>query len=169
MGGQAEDLSLCFIHRATRDGDPWSGHMAFPGGRASEGDPTPRAAAERETFEEIGLQLAHAEYLGSLPELRIRRHGVETGGVLSPFVFYAGSESPRLKPNEEVAAAYWIPLRYLWNSENCTTIEFNRAGTKIAYPGIRHADQIIWGITYWILDSFAQVIAVPLPCNQGAG
>ena len=48
-GGKTE---LLFIRRAHRAGDPWSGHMAFPGGRLQPEDPTPRAAAERETLEE---------------------------------------------------------------------------------------------------------------------
>ena len=48
---------MLFILRASKDGDPWSGHMAFPGGHRESSDASLRATAERETWEEIGLDL----------------------------------------------------------------------------------------------------------------
>ncbi len=54
----AGSLDLLLIERARRASDPWSGQMAFPGGRVDVADSTPRAAAERETLEEVGLSLA---------------------------------------------------------------------------------------------------------------
>ena len=59
---------LLLIERARREGDPWSGHMAFPGGRLDPTDSDPRSAAERETLEEVGVRLARAESLGRLDE-----------------------------------------------------------------------------------------------------
>ena len=55
---------LLFIHRVAHDRDPWSGHIAFPGGRIEEEDASSRAAAERETREELGMDLSDATYLG---------------------------------------------------------------------------------------------------------
>src|SRR5206468_4815145 len=55
LAGRGDDLSLCAIRRAEHPLDPWSGHMALPGGRSSPEDPSRRAVAERETFEEVGL------------------------------------------------------------------------------------------------------------------
>ena len=54
-GGASEVL---LIERAEKPGDPWSGHMAFPGGRLDPSDPDPRFTAERETFEEVGPRSA---------------------------------------------------------------------------------------------------------------
>src|SRR5437868_134308 len=51
---------VLFIHRAEHPLDPWSGHMAFPGGRVEPQDASEQAAAERETEEEVGLRLAEA-------------------------------------------------------------------------------------------------------------
>ena len=56
-------LEILFIRRSHRQGDPWSGHLAFPGGRLEKEDASPREAAERETLEEIGLPLMNTEYL----------------------------------------------------------------------------------------------------------
>ena len=56
----AEGPEVFFIERARHPGDPWSGHMAFPGGRVEVGDPDVRAAVERETLEEVGISLAGA-------------------------------------------------------------------------------------------------------------
>ncbi len=64
------DTRILFIKRAEKRGDPWSGHMAFPGGHREPRDPDLRSAAERETLEEIGLDLERAEYLGPLDHQR---------------------------------------------------------------------------------------------------
>ena len=42
-------LEVLFIKRAERDGDPWSGHMAFPGGRREPHDSDLYSTALRET------------------------------------------------------------------------------------------------------------------------
>jgi len=163
LAGPEDDPRLCFIQRATRAGDPWSGQMAFPGGRAEEWDPTPRAVAERETREEVGLVLDNAEYLGRLSELRISHSGVVTKDVLSPFVYYIGVELPRFGTSEEVENAYWIPLRELWDERHATTFEYERQGAPVRLPGIRHGDRIIWGLTYMMLESFAEALGARLP------
>ena len=79
-----EELEACFIRRAERVGDPWSGQVAFPGGRAGPGDLDAAAVAERETWEEVGLSIAPHQRVGPLPTQIISRHG--SGMTLSPFV-----------------------------------------------------------------------------------
>ncbi|HMB17147.1 MAG TPA: CoA pyrophosphatase, partial [Pelovirga sp.] len=54
---QAGETEVLLIRRAEHELDPWSGDLAFPGGGVDPADRSPRAAAERETFEEIGLKL----------------------------------------------------------------------------------------------------------------
>lgn len=54
---RAGELNILMIKRAEREGDPWSGHMAFPGGRMDKVDAHGFAVAVRETEEEVGLTL----------------------------------------------------------------------------------------------------------------
>jgi 8-oxo-dGTP pyrophosphatase MutT (NUDIX family) len=69
-------LEVLLIQRAEREGDPWSGHIAYPGGRYSSTDASMQHTAERETIEEVGLDLrAHARLLGRLSNVPARRNG----------------------------------------------------------------------------------------------
>src|SRR5258707_7926377 len=67
LAGDPSDLRLCFIRRVEKPNDPWSGHMAFPGGRASLGDASARAVAEREAREEVALVLQDSHWMGATP------------------------------------------------------------------------------------------------------
>ena len=94
-------IEVLFIHRAEHPEDPWSGHMAFPGGRAEDGEP-PLLTAMRESAEEVGLDLGRAELLGALDEVQaVRRVPVDL--AIAPFVFRVpASATPQ--PNHEVRA-----------------------------------------------------------------
>ena len=74
------------------------------------GDATPRAAAERETFEEVGLSLVESELLGRLDDLP--GLPVPSDFAVSAFVFYTSAPGP-LALNHEVSDAFWFPLASL--------------------------------------------------------
>ena len=162
LAGDDSHLELCFIRRAEREGDPWSGHMAFPGGRASLHDKSAQAAAEREANEEVGLVLGDSLLIGRLPELPVHRAGIDTGLLLCPFVYYLGLEPAALIPNHEVAWASWIDLNYLWDERNKTELNLVYNDVPMVFPAIRFRDQLIWGLTMRVLSSFGEVIGVPL-------
>jgi len=163
LAGPESHLSICFIRRADREGDPWSGHMAFPGGRADNSDPTHVRVAERETFEEVGIHLDSPAFIGPLPQMPIRRGRIDTGMALSSFVYYIGLGIVPLLPNHEVADAYWIPFDHLWDIGNSTTLEVVSGGAPATYPAIRYQGNLIWGLSYRVLELFADVIGLPLP------
>jgi 8-oxo-dGTP pyrophosphatase MutT (NUDIX family) len=165
LAGEPDALELCFILRASREGDRWSGQMAFPGGKAEPGDVNAQAVAIRETLEEVGLELADAEPLGALASITVVPPG--TLGVLSPYVFYVGVERPPLRPQQaEVADAFWIPLEHLWNEGNRGTIDWEHLGQKMRFPGIRFREHVIWGLTHRVLMQWGNQLGRPLP---GAG
>jgi 8-oxo-dGTP pyrophosphatase MutT (NUDIX family) len=158
------ELSLCFIRRAEHPHDPWSGHMALPGGRASPEDPHPEAVAERETFEEVGLALGAPHRLGALSHVPVRLGGADTRMILCPFVYYLGPElSPFTVDPAEVAEAFWIPLSHLWDPANANSLDWERSGQRVSYPAIRYRGQTIWGLTFRVLTLFSDVLDAPLP------
>ena len=156
LGGQDRSLSLCFVKRAVRPGERWSGDMAFPGGWLAPADAGAFEAAVREAREEAGLDLDAAAYVGQLDDRRIGRPGEEADApVLSSFVFYAGSGLPVLQPDGwEIEAAYWIPLAHLRHRAHHTSVAFESR----RLPGIRYSDCVIWGLTLWVFESFEAVI-----------
>jgi len=163
LAGAGEDLSVCTIRRAEHPHDPWSGHMALPGGRKDPTDPHARAAAERETWEEVGLALAEPHWLGPLSDLQVRIGGSDRRMILSPFVYYLGETPPPFTPSDEVAEAYWIPLAHLWDPKNASHLEWERSGSRLVYPAIRFGEHAIWGITFRVLTLFSDVLDAPLP------
>jgi 8-oxo-dGTP pyrophosphatase MutT (NUDIX family) len=163
LAGKQDDLSLCFIRRAEHPLDPWSGHMALPGGRWDPTDPHPRAAAERETLEEVGLSLDDSHWLGSLSDVLVRLGGGDRRMILSPFVYYLGEDLAQFVPNHEVAEAFWIPLGFLWDARNMSSLEWERDGKRLLYPAIRFRDSSIWGLTLRVLTLFSDVLDSPLP------
>jgi 8-oxo-dGTP pyrophosphatase MutT (NUDIX family) len=163
LAGRGDDLQLCLIRRVEHPNDPWSGHMALPGGRASPLDLSARAVAERETSEEVGLELGDSEWIGALSELPVRMGGVETSMVLAPFVYHVGPDPQRLTPNVEVAEAYWAPLADLWDPSNSSELRFARNGVPMVFPAIRFREHLIWGLTHRVLTLFSDLIGLPLP------
>lgn len=165
LAGRGEELSLCAIRRAEHPLDPWSGHMALPGGRACPEDGGPRAVAERETFEEVGIEIGEPHWIGPLSDVLVRLGGSgDRRLVLSPFVYYLGEEPPPFTPNpEEVAEAYWIPLAHLWDPRNASRLEWERSGARLLYPAIRWGEHAIWGLTFRVLTLFSDVLDAPLP------
>ena len=152
---------VLFIERARFAGDPWSGHMAFPGGRVERDDDDPRAAAERETLEEVGVSLAGAELLGQLDDLCGRHAGREIPMVISAYVYLVARPAP-LDTNYEVATAFWFPLEDLHDPERRSHYEIRNLrfpGLLVGEPG-RH---VVWGLTYRLLEIFFERLARPLP------
>src|SRR4051794_37638584 len=62
-------LELLVIRRAENEYDPWSGHMALPGGGYEPGDSSVYGTARRETLEEIGIDLDEGQFLGRLDDV----------------------------------------------------------------------------------------------------
>ena len=164
LTGRSRDLSLCLIRRAEKPGDPWSGHVAFPGGRRASDDTDPCATAERETEEEIGLCLRPEQRLGRLAPLTIRLSGRETRLRLFASVCYVGSSAPALRRNEEVGAVWWIPLTHLWDPRHATHLRLSTESAALSYPAIRLPDgDLLWGISLRVLTLFSDVTGQPLP------
>ena len=154
LAGAAADLSVCLILRAEHESDQWSGHVALPGGHVDPIDLNPREAAIRETREEVGLRVERSPYLGSLGAQPINRNGRSTGMLLSSYVFHLGEVLEQFTPNDEVAEAFWVPLRHLLDPRNAGYRPTSRDGVAYDSPAVIYQGHHIWGLTYRVLAVF---------------
>ena len=129
-----DGTELLFIQRASKESDPWSGHMAFPGGRTDATDGDSHFTAERETREEVGLDLSEAPRLGSLTDLE---PGRQRGGLVAVrgHAYWLAGERPQLVPNYEVADTVWVPLRVLGDRDRY--IDYYYPVSDSTWPGIQ--------------------------------
>ncbi len=143
-GEQGPDV--LFILRAQNDNDPWSGNIGFPGGRMDQRDRTPRETAERETREEVGLDLRDADHLGRLDDIV----GAHLPVHVSCFV-YAVATHPPLTLSHEVSRAFWFPLAALADPRRHREAEVEFRGELFLRPAIDVVGRdgpLLWGITY---------------------
>ena len=153
-----DGAEFLFTHRADDPRDPWSGHMAFPGGRVNPGDADPLAAAVRETREEVGLDLsANAEHIGRLSDVAAIGRGRPMNMLITPFVFTVGSVPP-LEPNYEVETVVWVPASFLADHRNRESMEYQRAGLFLELPCYRYQDHLIWGLTLGMVDELLSLV-----------
>lgn len=149
--------SLLLIRRAERTGDPWSGHIGLPGGRADPGDSDLRATAVRETAEEIGWSLGPDELLGELDDVWPRTplpHIV----VVRPFVF-AVSERRMFTPSAEIADAFWVPLSELQHPDIYRDTPLHVRGHEMVFPAYHLTQGVVWGLTERILTPLLSLYA----------
>jgi 8-oxo-dGTP pyrophosphatase MutT (NUDIX family) len=154
---------VLFIERAMRVEDPWSGHMAFPGGRLEGDDDSARTAACRETFEEVGLELTQAEYLGHLCDLT-GRSGAPTPLIVSAHTFHLERDQPLSLDPKEVRSAFWFPLTELRSESRRTTHTIPQFPDRI-FPAILVGEpgrHFVWGLTYRFLEEMFALIDRPL-------
>ncbi len=131
------ELHILMIKRAEREGDPWSGHMAFPGGRMDPGDAHGYAVALRETREEIGLDLQRqAHCIGRLSDINARPRRPGFGMAVSPFVFRMDGAAHFRLNNHEVAEVVWVPLEFLLDDSNRDSMRWQRSrvGLNLKIP-----------------------------------
>lgn len=156
---------VLFIERAEHPRDPWSGHVAFPGGRRDPTDASLLATVVRETREELGLELARAELVARLPDVPApRTSATRPSLVVTPFVF-ALREPAALTPNEaEVADTLWVPLDAFARGHGKGTFRFTWEGREHEVPCFRLAprERVLWGMTYRMLGTLFEALDAPI-------
>jgi 8-oxo-dGTP pyrophosphatase MutT (NUDIX family) len=143
------DPRLLLIRRAERAGDPWSGQVAFPGGKSQEGDKTLKGTAQREALEEVGLDLGRgSEFLGYFGSFTTHTGTME----VVPSVFL--TEDPaEVKTNGEVASYRWLNLAELISPEARSVYRFEFRGNPVEMPAFKMNDYVVWGLTHRILTA----------------
>lgn len=152
------ELHIVMIKRADREGDPWSGQMAFPGGRMDKTDAHGYAVAVRETDEEVGLSLGPQDRcIGRLSDLNARPHKGAFGMAVSPFVFHLERDVV-FTPNYEVAEVVWVPLEFLLDTDNREEMVWEYKGVKIPMPCYMYQGRRIWGLSLMMLDELMDLV-----------
>ena len=147
-----EATELLMIRRATREGDPWSGHMGFPGGRRDPEDRSNFSCALRETEEELGVDLLRwGAPLGELSDVNTGWRKDRPEMLVTPFIFSV-SELPELTPNDEVDDVVWVPLHFLMDEGNREPLEWEWKGQKMETDSYLYDCYRIWGLSLMMID-----------------
>ncbi len=155
-----DSLRLCVGWRTAFENDPWSGDMAFPGGKAAAEDRTVHQVAAREVFEETGVRLDRRNLLGTLGEMMAPGDPIRSPMPVHPMVYLLDSEPEPFVLSEELTAAYWVPVQHFWNFDNWFT--FPHPKTSAIRSAIRLEDHYIWGFTLRVIVALSQRMSVPL-------
>ena len=150
------DLEILFIERASDVRDPWSGHLAFPGGKVESGEQA-RQAAERETREEIGLALESERYLGRMSDIV----GANLPVRVSCFAYAAMSTAIHPVVNREVRDVFWARLSDIRDPERHRMVTVGFSGRSLEVPAIilpQPDKPVLWGITYRLVMQFLEII-----------
>jgi 8-oxo-dGTP pyrophosphatase MutT (NUDIX family) len=154
----AEGAELLFIKRAERAGDPWSGDLAFPGGKREPGDPSLLETAIRETHEEVGIVLTPAMMATRLADVQARR----SGHRVAQYVFTLDVPQVTVAASIEVAATIWVPIERLARMEGAGTYQFVGEGFSVELPCLRFGGFVLWGMTYRMTMQMIEAMGVTL-------
>ena len=140
--------SVLVVKRTEREDDPWSGDIAFPGGKYIDEDGDLINTAIRETREETGIELGESDFRGVMEV-----HSPSNSSLIKvlPVVFTV-EKIDNIKINlNEVVSYYWLPL----DLHDAVLIKQKMKGIynnwTILYNGI-----VIWGMTYRIYRSLLE-------------
>ena len=143
-------IELLLIKRSEREDDPWSGHIALPGGRQDATDATLQDTAVRETREETGIDLARdGLVLGTLDELRPRSTMLPPI-IVTPFVTVVRADVA-IEMSDEVASTFWVPLASLADPLTAVEAQVTARGSTWRVPSYQLGGHTVWGMTERIL------------------
>lgn len=142
------ELTTLFVKRKNSPTDPWSGHMAFPGGRMKSGENL-FETVRREVLEETSIDIQKQEFLGTLADLPTGNKSV----IVSPFVFFASAQvSVTIEPHE-IEDYVWIPIRFFSDKANIKKMKTEMSGVQREFVSFPYqSSYVVWGMTLRIID-----------------
>lgn len=164
-----DGTEFLMMQRAKHERDPWSGQMSFPGGKIEKSDATPKDAAVRETYEEVGIELGDQDYIGQLDDVYGLKVDNQYSVHVACFVF-----KPRqvVVPigNHEVEDLVWLPLVWLQRTQNAHDYVHPHSGRQgkpeLVMPAVMidaNKEQILWGLSLRIVAILHELLSLDLP------
>lgn len=142
------DPRYLILQRARHPDDPWSGHLAFPGGRREEQDRHLLDTCVRETREECGLDLS--PFATAAEALPVAAAGGAVGRHLwvQPYLFIIPAVLPVTPCEREIARAFWVPASDLCRHDRHAFAPMSAHVQDTLFPFVPVADAQLWGFTY---------------------
>ena len=156
------NFKILLIKRSERDDDPWSGHMALPGGGVEKKDEDVYHTVKRENQEEVGFSPLDECFIGRLDPYIPRYAGKKNRLIIHPFIFLL-EKAPIIDPCEdEVQNIYWVELNEFFRPNNFSSCKFNIKNNDIPLPAfttiVDEEKIVVWGVTYVILLNFLYIL-----------
>ncbi len=137
-----------------------AGQPAFPGGAEDPEDDGPVGAALREAGEEVGLDPASVEVIGTLPALWLP----PSGFVVHPVLAWWRTPHPvRVVDEAEVAAVVRVPVAELVDPANRLQVTHPSGWVG---PAFRVRGLLVWGFTAGLLDRLLELGALAVPWDR---
>ncbi len=149
-----QGYSLLFIKRPESDRDPFSGHMAFPGGRMESADNSKLETAIRETYEEVGINInSSGRILGSIDDVNPNNPRARNY-IVTPYLSVLNEEVIIKPDSNEVERTLWVPMHHLVDDRNLGVRIVERDGREVKDYAYQYEQYLIWGMTGRILHQF---------------
>ena len=144
--------TVLFTERAVHLKDH-AGQVSLPGGRIAAGESAAEAAL-REAHEEVGLEPAVVDVIGSLDEFI-----TGTGFAVRPVVGVVTDGEFVAKPDpREVAGVFEVPLGVILDRSAMNVGYFERHGSRLLTYELLYGGRRIWGATAAVLRNFQDVV-----------
>ncbi|MCW3985630.1 MAG: CoA pyrophosphatase [Candidatus Bathyarchaeota archaeon] len=143
-----QGLNILLVKRTERPLDPWSGQMAFPGGKRDPKDRDIIQTVVRETLEETNINIANrCRFLGVLEHTRST---VRPKLLVASFVILLEHE-PTIILSEELEGYVWALVKKLRECRGTADFPFGEV------PAYFVEGNVVWGLTFRILEKFTQI------------
>ena len=151
------ELEVLLIKRAESERDPWSGHVALPGGRRDPEDANLTRTAIRETSEETGVELSSSGWpMGRLAQVA-PSHPTLPPIAITPYVFGVPPEIKASAASPEVDRVLWVTLPVLFDPRTRGTTTIQLPAGPADFPCYWVDGHAIWGLTFRILSEFGDL------------